>query len=428
MYIQCRGPCCWMWWWVSTLLRSRQYCPSNKHYLNSIFFIFPSFYLSFSEYNGIEVSAPKARVINSVISNRQWEICVEKDENTFWCFPGNSSATWKFPEDQAVDLGSSNDGYVRAPSNGYDCGMSVCGRPFVDERGKSLLASPLSDNECSSSSCQGGLGEETTNSTNCFDLGNEWTRSALGEHASVASFAAFTVALMTNGGPSDLVEDSLKAALDEVRHAKISFEIASKLLGKDITPGALPSSSHQFDQNLTKLAMAVAKEGCVDETLSALAAAAEVELIDHVLKHGAVDQGSKYFGVSSGTLVWIKNELHTIAMDESKHSALAWRTFYWVCTVDSEACSIVNQAVLDGNKLKSAFQHRFGSKNFAVETPELLERMAEAWTDICTKQIAAPSSAQDNEVTEECNDRSVESQSLLRILVHSISHGGGYKA
>ncbi len=51
----------------------------------------------------------------------------------------------------------------------------------------------------------------------------------LGEHASVASFSAFTKALVTNQAPSNLVQDALEAALDEVRHTRTSFDIASKL-------------------------------------------------------------------------------------------------------------------------------------------------------------------------------------------------------
>jgi hypothetical protein len=42
--------------------------------------------------------------------------------------------------------------------------------------------------------------------------------------------------------------------------------------------------------------MAIAKKGCIDETLSALAAAADAESIDKVLENGAV-AGTKYYGI-----------------------------------------------------------------------------------------------------------------------------------
>ena len=108
------------------------------------------------------------------------------------------------------------------------------------------------------------LMESVANMTNQLSLGDKWARNALREHASVASFAAFSIALMTNPAPSNLVEDSLKAALGEVHHAKTSFAIASKLLGKDVSPGPLPPSNHQFNSDLTALSMSVAKEGCAD--------------------------------------------------------------------------------------------------------------------------------------------------------------------
>jgi hypothetical protein len=116
-----------------------------------------------------------------------------------------------------------------------------------------------------------------------------------------------------------------------------SFAISSKLLGKDDTPGPLLSSKHQFSGDLTALAISVAKEGCVEETLSALAAAADVELINEVLENGAA-VGAKYSGIAKEIMVWIRDELRAISMDESNHSALAWRTLDWVCRVDSDAC------------------------------------------------------------------------------------------
>merc|ERR1719352_1597841 len=134
------------------------------------------------------------------------------------------------------------------------------GRPFVDASGKTLAAvakvvgevklnqedtSPPADNNC------------TESNQNQVSLGQEWVGNAVGEDASVASFAAFSIALMTNGAPSDLVEDALKAGLDEVRHARTSFAIASKLLGKEVKSGQLPPSNHEFNHDIKKLAIAV---------------------------------------------------------------------------------------------------------------------------------------------------------------------------
>ena len=174
-----------------------------------------------------------------------------------------------------------------------------------------------------------------------------------------------------------MVEDALKAALDEVRHAKTSFDIASKLTGKEVGPGPLPESKHVFGQDMTALALAVAKEGCVDETLSAFEAAAEADVINTVLANGA--DGTKYSDIDKDILIWIGNELHTIALEESNHAALAWRTIKWVCSVDADACSIVKQHVLNEDELERAFRRRFGSFNGRHET---LQNMEDNWRKI----------------------------------------------
>lgn len=53
-----------------------------------------------------------------------------------------------------------------------------------------------------------------------------WTTAARAEHASVASFARFTLQLLHLGAPADLVADAQQAALDEVRHARLCFGVA----------------------------------------------------------------------------------------------------------------------------------------------------------------------------------------------------------
>ena len=69
-----------------------------------------------------------------------------------------------------------------------------------------------------------------------------------------------------------------------------------------------------------------AKEVCIDETLSALDAGAyEAELIKLVVLVTDLE-GTSYSGVDSNTLVWISTELIVIAMEESRHSLLAWRS------------------------------------------------------------------------------------------------------
>jgi len=325
--------------------------------------------------HSVEINAPAGRVVDVSVENRTSERDPEDDCATDY------QATLTFPVTNALVLDLEADNTVEA-FEGFDpqCMRPIAGRPFVDVMGGSLQAMPLvPDGERTMSfvsvqswtgdaSTEAMAGSRTGNGTATAHgrllLGEDWTQRALGEHASVASFSAFSIALMTNRAPADLVDDALRAGLDEVRHARISFDIASRLTGKEVGPGPLPPSKHEFDQDLTALALAVAREGCVDETLSAFVAALEVEQITSALEKGFQD--TLYSNVDRDTLTFIRDELITIAMDESNHSALAWRTLNWVCGVDPNACAAVHRIVFDETSLEMRFDQRadapFGEK------------------------------------------------------------------
>ncbi|KAL3756902.1 hypothetical protein ACHAWU_007743 [Discostella pseudostelligera] len=248
---------------------------------------------------------------------------------------------------------------------------AVPGRPFVDSLGNTLMAPSFTV-------------------PNLPREDKSWSTVANAQEG--APSTSFDNSTVVNDnkirlGKDDLVEAALTAALDEVRHAKTSFDIASRLSGIEVGPGALPASELVFGQDLKALAMAVAKEGCVDETLSALEAAAEVEVISRVLSEGA-DDSNKYYAIDRDILTRIRDELQIIASEESSHAALAWRTFQWVCTIDSDACDAVNKDILSEDKLEEAFHRRFSS--FHGNSDILLE-MKESWSkiradeDVCTE-------------------------------------------
>jgi len=278
------------------------------------------------------------------------------------------------------------------PEFGSQCTRPVAGRPFVDAKGGSLHAMPWvpDDEDNSMVSALSWTGEDSVktqisrvnNATNHGRvlLGEEWIQRALGEHASIASFSAFSIALMSNGAPAALINDALKAGLDEVRHARTSFDIASKLTAREIGPGPLPESKLEFGQDLKTLALAVAREGCLDETLSAFAAAVEVAHINEVLDNEVQD--SPYSNIDRDLLGSIKNELVTIAIDESNHSALAWRTLSWVCSVDLNVCDEVNMDVFEESNLTMRFNQHADS-SFG-ETSRVLHSMKEEWNKILT--------------------------------------------
>ncbi|KAL7460879.1 hypothetical protein ACHAXS_001313 [Conticribra weissflogii] len=251
------------------------------------------------------------------------------------------------------------------PCIGENC--IIVGRPYYDESGTLIVANPKRTCTGAPQSTRrsewsiGAFGSTLKTNTNRKShnhLGLDWSNRALGEHASIASFSAFSIALMTNGAPSFLIEESLKAGLDEIRHAKTSFEIASALLGKEVEPGPLPVSHISFDGNLTKMAFAVAQEGCIDETFSAMAAYLEAAYIEDIIQ-GSLGN-TPYSEVDLATLSWIRDELRIIVEEESKHSSLAWRTLSWVCKIDSQLCEMVWRNVMTKRNLEKAFDTRLG--------------------------------------------------------------------
>lgn len=59
-------------------------------------------------------------------------------------------------------------------------------------------------------------------------LASRWLDSALLEHASIASFARFSLHLLAVGAPPELLERTQRAALDEIEHARLAFAIVAR--------------------------------------------------------------------------------------------------------------------------------------------------------------------------------------------------------
>lgn len=215
------------------------------------------------------------------------------------------------------------------------CLWPMAGRPFYDVDGAEVKAHAVVVGEGGENEAVWSKRGDTT-----FDVGargrsdfsSQWIERSLAEHASIASFAGFTISLMTNNAPPDLIRDALRAALDEVDHATTSFEMASILAGETIEPGPLPQSSHEFANDIGTLMKGTFSEGCIDETLSALAAAAEAD------SYSPCDDDSEADGYC-GLEGELKTRLTKIAFDEARHSALAWRTISWACGVDAASCT-----------------------------------------------------------------------------------------
>jgi hypothetical protein len=128
-------------------------------------------------------------------------------------------------------------------------------------------------------------------------LAARWIQDGAFEHASVASFSRLALALLATAADADLVRAAHEAALDEVRHAKLSFSLAAAYRGAPLAPRALPiENAAPIETDLVELAVSAVIEGAVGETLAAVlaaeqAAAAQDPAVRRVLEGFAEDEG-----------------------------------------------------------------------------------------------------------------------------------------
>lgn len=152
-------------------------------------------------------------------------------------------------------------------------------------------------------------------------LAESWAEAALAEHASIGSFGRFALQLLAVGAPPELLEQAHHAALDEVRHARQSFAVASAYAGEALGPGPLPLEGDLLGPtDLRSVLVATVTEGCVGETLAAMEAeACAVACVEPE----------------------VRDILAGIAADEARHAALAWAFARWALTEDpglADAC------------------------------------------------------------------------------------------
>lgn len=141
-------------------------------------------------------------------------------------------------------------------------------------------------------------------------LAAAWTEDALVEHASVAAFARTTLELMALGAPAELLAGAQAAAADEVRHARLSFALASAYAGREVEPAGFPVGARvEVNADPAAVAAATFREGCVGETVVALLSARAAEAASDPAARGL---------------------LALIARDEARHAELAWRTLGWL--------------------------------------------------------------------------------------------------
>ena len=140
-------------------------------------------------------------------------------------------------------------------------------------------------------------------------LADRWTTIAALEHASVGSFARFTMQLLALGAPADLLADTQRAAADEVEHAMLAYGLASRFAGRAIGPGPIEGVGAAVPTTESEIVRALIADACIGETLGVAEAMATADL--------CTDQG-------------IRRVLERVTADEQRHAELAWRTLGWM--------------------------------------------------------------------------------------------------
>jgi hypothetical protein len=159
-----------------------------------------------------------------------------------------------------------------------------------------------------------------------------WERIAAMEHASVASFARASLALLALGAPPELVRDTHLAALDEIEHARLAYGLASSG-GTRVGPSPLAVAARaDAPADLAAFARATFLDACVGETLGAEAARRE-SLSARGMGERAV--------------------LARIASDEERHAELAWRTVAWCVRQGGGAVQRALAAALEEERARS---------------------------------------------------------------------------
>jgi hypothetical protein len=179
------------------------------------------------------------------------------------------------------------------------------------------------------------------------ELARAWLADARMEHASIASFARFTLQALSLGAPADLIADTQRAALDEVEHARACFALASRYAGQPIGPGEFPMDGVLAAGTLAEAAAATVREGCVAETIAALQAQTQLAWATDAQARAA---------------------LVRIAADEARHAELAWRFVRWAvdaggAPVRSAAADAFAQALdrVHAEPLRSLYEVSLGA-------------------------------------------------------------------
>ena len=149
-------------------------------------------------------------------------------------------------------------------------------------------------------------------------LAAKWSKDAASEHASIAAFSRLSLQLLALGAPPELVEAAHLAAIDETRHARDAYALASAFAGEAIGPAPLDVTgtlAHVADVTLARLAVETFEDGCINET------------------YASVDAREKHAFYTDGA---VHEVLGIVAEDEERHAELAWKIVAWAVRTGGE--------------------------------------------------------------------------------------------
>lgn len=142
-------------------------------------------------------------------------------------------------------------------------------------------------------------------------LAAAWAQDGLYEHASIASFARFSLELLALAAPPRLLRAVQLAIGDELRHAQLCFGLARRFANMPIGPGPTPIPSTVLARvgDPVATALGLFDEACINESVAACEAAEAAA--------GCRDPETRRI-------------LEIIAADERAHAVAAWDALRWL--------------------------------------------------------------------------------------------------
>ena len=216
---------------------------------------------------------------------------------------------------------------VPAPGEPWACLPQGCaiGRPLIVD-GAARTADPIGRNDWTTA-CPAPRTADLDASAREI-VAAHWLDVAALEHASIASFARFTLELLALGAPSHLLADAQRAGLDEVEHAKLAYAIAGAYASRQLGPDGLDLTAVPVRSDRREVIRSLVAEACIGETLGVAEA---IELASAVADPAIA-------------------RIHArIALDEQRHAELAWRTLAWLLDgADDETVRFTARCFEDG--------------------------------------------------------------------------------